>query len=198
VDLVTGEMMMKHGSRATAAIALLFLSSACGHAVTQYVHPNADLAALKTVAVLPFENLSPDRTAGDKVQKIFSAELLSTGAFAVVEPGLLSKTLKANRIETMESLGPADFKKLGEELKADAVFMGTVVDFAEGRSGQTPTPEITIQLRLVECQSGATVWSASLSKSGASASARLFGIGGESLTEAARELVKQELGTLVK
>ncbi|HWC64698.1 MAG TPA: GNA1162 family protein [Thermoanaerobaculia bacterium] len=181
-----------------AAIALLLFCAACAHSVTQFVHPNADLAALKSVAVLPFENLSADRTAGDKVQKIFSSELLSTGAFNVVEPGLVSKTLKASRIETVESLGPGDFKKLGEELKADAVFMGTVVDFAESRSGQTPTPDITIQLRLVECQSGATVWSASRSKSGASASARLFGIGGQSLTEAARQVVRQELGTLVK
>jgi hypothetical protein len=191
-------MTMKQAYRALAMIALLVLAGACGHAVTQYVHPNADIAALKTVAVLPFENLSQDRTAGDKVQKIFSSELLATGAFSVVEPGLVSKTLKASRIETTESLGPADLKKLGEELKADGVFMGSVVDFAESRSGQTPTPDITIQLRLVECQSGATVWSASRSKSGASASARLFGIGGESLTEAARELVKQELNTLVK
>jgi len=189
---------MKQACRSVAMIALLVFAGACGHAVTQYVHPNADIAALKTVAVLPFENLSADRTAGDKVQKIFASELLATGAFSVVEPGLVSKTLKADRIETTESLGPADFKKLGEELKADGVFMGSVVDFAESRSGQTPTPDITIQLRLVECQSGATVWSASRSKSGASASARLFGIGGESLTEAARELVKQELNTLVK
>ncbi|HET7453840.1 MAG TPA: GNA1162 family protein [Thermoanaerobaculia bacterium] len=189
---------MKHAHRMTAVVAVLFLAGACGHAVTQYVHPNADLAALKTVAVLPFENLSPDHTAGDKVQKIFSSELLSTGAFTVVEPGLVTKTLKASRIETMDSLGPAEFKKLGEELKADAVFMGSVVDFVDNRSGTTPMPDITIQLRLVECQSGATVWSASRSKSGASASARLFGIGGESLTEAARELVREELHTLVK
>jgi TolB-like protein len=189
---------MKQGCRISATIALLVFAGACGHAVTQYVHPNADIAAIKTVAVLPFENLSSDHTAGDKVQKVFSTELLATGAFSVVEPGLVSKTLKANRIESTESLGPADFKKIGEELKADAVFTGAVVDFAETRSGQTPIPQITIQLRLVECPSGATVWSASRSKSGASASARLFGIGGESLTEAARELVKEELGTLVK
>lgn len=189
---------MRQGLRAAVAAGFLVFATSCAHSVTQYVHPNADLAALKSVAVMPFENLSADRTAGDKVQKIFASELLSTGAFSVVEPGLVSKTLKSARIETVESLGPADFKKLGEELKADAVFLGTVVDFAESRSGQTPTPDITIQLRLVECQSGATVWSASRSKSGASASARLFGIGGQSLTEAARDLVKEELRTLVK
>jgi len=152
-----------------AAAALLAAAGCSSHAVTQYTHPNADLGALKSVAVLPFENLSADRTSADKVQKIFLSELLATSAFNVVEPGLVSKTLKADRVETTESLGPADFKRLGEELKADAVFTGAVVDFAENRTG-----------------------------SGASASARLFGIGGASLTETARNLVKEELHTLVR
>ena len=184
---------------AAAAAAVLATAVACSsHAVTQYTHPNADLGALKNVAVLPFENLSNERTSADKVQKIFTSELLSTGAFNVIEPGLVSKTLKAGRIDSTESLGPADLKRLGEELKADAVFVGTVVDFAENRTGATPTPDVTIQLRLVECASGATVWSASRSKSGASASVRLFGIGGESLTETARDLVREELRTLVR
>jgi len=183
---------------AVPAAAALAAAMGCAHAVTQYTHPNADLAALKSVAVLPFDNLSNDRTAGDKVQKIFASELLATGAFNVVEPGLVSKTLKAGHIESTESLGPVELKRLGEDLKADAVFLGSVVDFVENRAGSTPTPDVTIQLRLVECASGATVWSASRSKSGASASARLFGIGGESLTETARDLVRQELHTLVR
>jgi len=184
---------------AGAAASVLLAAAGCSsHAVTQYTHPNADLGALKSVAVLPFENLSSDRTSADKVQKIFLSELLATSAFNVVEPGLVSKTLKADRVETTESLGPADFKRLGEELKADAVFTGAVVDFAENRTGNTPTQNVTIQLRLVECASGATVWSASRTRSGASASARLFGIGGASLTETARNLVKEELHTLVR
>jgi hypothetical protein len=76
--------------------------------------------------------------------------------------------------------------------------MGSVVDFAETRTGTTPMPEVTINLRLVETQSGVTVWSASRTRSGTTASARLFGIGGQSLTEAARQLVREELSTLVK
>jgi TolB-like protein len=190
--------MQKQIWKIGVALAPLLLSAGCAHTVTQYIHPNADLAALKSVAVLPFQNLSNDRTAGDKVEKLFLSELLSTGAFNVVEPGLVSKTLKADRSESTETLGPADFKRLGEELKADAFFLGSVVDFAESRSGSTPTPDVTIQLRLVESQSGATVWSASRTRSGTSASARLFGIGGESLTETARDIVREELHTLVR
>ena len=157
-----------------------------------------DLGAIRRVAVLPFESLVQDRTAGEKVQKLFLTELLALEAFEVAEPGLVTKTLKADRIESMDALGPAELKRLGETLKVQGIFLGSVVDFSETRTGATPAPEVTIQLRLVETQSGVTVWSASRTRSGTTASARLFGIGGQSLTEAARQLVREELKTLVK
>jgi TolB-like protein len=165
---------------------------------TKYVHPNMDLGAIRRVAVLPFESLVQDRTAGEKVQKIFLTELLSLEAFEVAEPGLVTKTLRAERIESADALGPADLKRLGETLKVQGIFLGSIVDYADNRSGPTPAPEVTIQLRLVEVQTGVTVWSVSRTRSGTTASARLFGIGGQSLTEAARQLLREELSTLVK
>jgi TolB-like protein len=182
----------------TLGVVLGVLVSCASGGTTKYTHPNADLGAVKRVAVLPFENLTQDRSAGDKIQKIFLSELLSLEAFDVVEPGLVARTLKAERIDSMETVGPAEMKRLGESLKAQGLFIGAVVDFAESRSGSTPAPEVTIQLRLVETQSGVTIWSASKTVSGATASARLFGIGGDSLTETARRVLKQELRTLVK
>ena len=132
------------------------------------------------------------------MQKVFLSELLATEAFDVVEPGMVVKVLKAERVDSLDALGPAEMKRIGDALKAQGLFTGAVVDFAETRSGSTPAPEVTIQLRLVEVQSGVTIWSASKTRSGASASARLFGIGGETLTEAARSLVREQLKGLVK
>ena len=181
-----------------AAGVLVCLASCRSTRTTKYIHPNMDLGALRRVAVFPFESLVPDRTAGEKVQKIFLTELLSLEAFEVAEPGLVAKVLTAERVESTVALGPADFKRLGEALKVQGVFLGSVVDYAENRSGTAPAPEVTIQLRLVETQSGVTVWSASRTRSGTTASARLFGIGGQSLTEVARRLLREELSTLVK
>jgi hypothetical protein len=183
---------------AAALAAALALAGCASSKTTKYMHPNMDLGAVKRVAVLPFENLTPERSSAEKVQKIFLTELLSLEAFEVVEPGQVTQYLRSNRIDSIDALGPADLKKLGEALKAQGIFVGTVVDFAETRTGQTPSAEVTIQLRLVEVQSGVTVWSASRTRSGATASARLFGIGGQSLTEAARQLIHEELSTLVK
>ena len=181
------------------AIVLPLVFTGCASSkTTKYLHPNVDLGAIRRVAVLPFENLTQERTAGEKVQKIFLTELLASEAFEVVEPGQVTQALRAARVEQIEALGPADLKKLAETLKAQGIFIGSVVDFSESRSGSTPAPEVTIQLRLVEAQTGVTVWSASRTRSGASASARLFGIGGQSLSEAARQLIREELATLVK
>ncbi len=177
---------------------LLMLAGCASGGATRYLHPNVDMGAIQKVAVLPFENLTSERTAGEKVQKVFMTELLALSAFEVVEPGAVVRVLKAERADAVEALGPAELKRIGEALKADALFLGTVVDFADNRSGTTPAPDVTIQLRLVETQSGVTVWSASQTRSGASTSARLFGVGGASLTEAARELLRDELRSLVK
>ena len=189
---------MRQMKKALLAAPLLVLAAGCATTTTKYLHPNIDFGALKAVAVLPFENLTQERTAGDKVQKVFTTELLSLGAFEIVEPGAVVKVLRSERIESVEALAPADLKRIGESLKVDAFFIGSVVDFADNRTGSTPAPEVTVQLRLVETQSGVTVWSTSRTRSGASTRARLFGIGGESLTEAARKLVREELQTLVK
>ncbi len=194
--------MVGIGGRHVAGLVLLavvaaWASAACKSTTTKYVHPNVDLGAIKRVAVLPFENLTADRVAGEKLQKLFLTEVLSLDVFQVVEPGQVNRELRALRIDSLESIGPAEIKRLGEVLKADGFFFGSVVDFSETRSGSTPTPQVTIALRLVEAASGVTVWSATRTTSGATASARLFGIGGQSLTEAARAVMREELSTLV-
>jgi TolB-like protein len=183
----------------TAFVLMLALSPGCRSVrQTQYLHKNADLGAIQKVAVLPFENLTQERSAADKVQKIFQMELLALDVFEVAEPGQVTKVLRAGGIATTEALGAKDFQRLGQDLGVDAVFAGTVVDYAETRTGSTPTPEVTIQVRLIETQTGATIWSTSHTRAGAGISTRLFGLGGESLTQATRRVVRTELATLLK
>jgi TolB-like protein len=179
-----------------AASALILGGCSTTHSQTRYLHKNADLGAIGKVAVLPFDNLTQEHSAGDKVQRVFYLELLSLDVFEVIEPGQVTKILRGGA--AMDTLGPAEFQKLGKDLGVDAVFTGSVVDFAEARTGNAPTPDVTIQLRLIETHTGSTVWSAGQTRTGAAVSTRLFGVGGESLTEAARRVVKNELQTLLK
>src|SRR6476659_2519920 len=95
---------------------LLTASGGCRTTQTRYLHKNADLGAISKVAVLPFENLTPERTAGDKVQKIFYLELLSLDVFEVGEPGQVTKVLRTAAPSGIEALGPNDYQKIGKDL----------------------------------------------------------------------------------
>ena len=183
--------------RVALIAAALCCSVACRSAQTKYVHKSADLGAIAKVAVLPFENVTDDRAAAEKVQKIFYLELLATDAFEVAEPGEVTKLLKGAPAGT-DIMARADYQTIGKKLGVDGLFVGTVVDYTESRSGAVPAPDVTLQLRLIETTSGTTVWSTGRTKSGSSMSTRLFGVGGESLTEAARDVVRTLLSTLFK
>lgn len=178
------------------AAAAVLMTSGCASAPTRYIHPNADLAALKKVAVLPFENVSGEQGASDKVHKIFLVELLAIEAFDVVEPGMVSKALKGETAATPDQLTPEDLKRIGTALGADGLFMGQVVDYTDAR-GQNSAPEVTLQFRLVETASGATVWSTSQTRSGVKTSTRLFGASSDSITETTRKIIRTQLSTLL-
>jgi len=170
----------------------------CRSGPTVYIHPNADFSVIKKVAVLPFENLTQDRFAGDKVQKIFTTEFLSLGAFEVAEPGQVLRVLANERIENVSALSAPEIKKVGEGLGAQALIFGSVVDFGSTQVGANPSPEVTVQLRLVETQSGITLWSVSHTRSGVKIPVRLFGIGGETPTQAVKKMMRQEVNTILK
>jgi TolB-like protein len=182
--------------KTSLVLLLLLAGAACGGA-NRYVNPNTDLSVMRRVAVVPFENVTPDKLSGEKVQRIFLTEVLSLGAFEVVEPGQVLKALKAERLES-STLTADDIKRLGKALDAQALFLGTVVEFEENRSGAVPTPQVTVQLRLVETESAATVWSVSRTRGGATVTARLFGVGGKSATVVAEELIREELLALTE
>ncbi|MGK2855877.1 MAG: hypothetical protein ACSLFQ_01590 [Thermoanaerobaculia bacterium] len=178
------------------ALATLLLAS-CASGPTRYIHPNADLGALQTVAVLPFENVSGVQGASDKVHKIFLVELLSLEAFEVVEPGRVAKVIKGESVASPDQLAPEDLKRIGSALGVDGLFLGQVIDYEDAR-GQGSAPSVTIQLRLVETSSGATVWSSSQTRAGVKASTRLFGVSNDSLTETTRDVIRTQLSTLFK
>lgn len=178
------------------AAAALVLGTGCPSA-RPYVSPTADFTELKTVAILPFATVTSDKLSAERVQRIFFTELLSTGAFQVVEPGQVSHVLRRDRVN-LEALTPEDMKKLGDALRAEAFFIGAVLEYDEGRGGAVPNPRVKLQLRLVQASNGETIWSASPARVGTTVSARLFGIGGEPASVIAEDLIRRELRLLTR
>ena len=77
-------------SRTIICIVVIVLAHAgCGGrgAPSFYINQDVDFSFIEKVAVLPFENLSSERFAGDMVRQVVISELLATGLVEVSVPG---------------------------------------------------------------------------------------------------------------
>lgn len=172
-------------------------AAGCG-SPTRYVKTNADLGAITAVAVVPFENVTNDKLCAERVHKIFLTELLNFDAFRVVEPGQLLRAMRRDQLEP-GTLTPEEMKKLGELLQVQALFLGSVLEYDEGRSGGlAPSPRVRLQFRLVDTQTGTTLWSVSRTRGGATLTGRMFGVGGDPVSTLAQKVIREELGELLR
>ncbi|MDA0835321.1 MAG: hypothetical protein O2955_17220 [Planctomycetota bacterium] len=91
---------------------------------TTVTNPNP---AIKTIAVIPFFNLSQEPTVdGRRFALAYFSELQKTPGFQVIPLGV---TEQAIREFDLEMNNPADVLQLAEYLNVDAVVVGAVTDF---------------------------------------------------------------------
>jgi curli biogenesis system outer membrane secretion channel CsgG len=176
---------------------LLTLAVPMGCARPQhFVHATYDFSVVKKVAVLPLENLTQDQLAGERVRKALVAELLAAGVLEVIEPGQVNRALNQANIQSVTSIGAEDFKKLGASLGAQAFFLGSLDVYDRISVGGGSFPEVTISLRAVDASTGTIVWSATHSGGGVGIVGRLFGFGGDTMSEATQKTIRAALATL--
>ena len=180
-----------------AALAL-GLAGCGGMAPTTYVHPNYDFSRVKRVAVLPLDNLSTDQMAGEKMRVVIMTELLSTGIVDVVELGQVNRALTQLNIQNIRGMSPDEFKRVAAAVAAQMVVIGSVESFDRVQVGGVQAPEVTLTLRGLEAESGLIVWATSVTEGGATFSARLFGLTGDSLSEVARRAAHDAVVTLFR
>ena len=186
----------------TQRFSLFWFLSACllagcaSNGPTYYVHPNADFSTIQRVAILPLDNFTTDRFASERVREVLAVEVLSYTPFDVVESGEVNRVLRERQIENISELGPEMVTSLGKDLNAQAIFMGSVMEYRERRSGTFTAPDIAINLRLVDSEAVVTVWSVVEARTGLGVWTRLFGVGEQSQTAAVRDLIREMLPTL--
>lgn len=179
----------------------LTLGCASGMKATRFANPNFDFGFVQRVAVLPFENLSGDRAAGMRATRLTITELLASGSLDVVEPGEVESALsQITGVAPGHRVSPntEQIVSLGQALGVQAIVMGTVTQSENLRSGSVPIPVVTLDVRMVEAETGVTVWAATESERGATLSARVLGTGGDPLSETTRECVRKVLATLIQ
>lgn len=180
-------------TRGCALLVATLSLSACASERSFYVHPFADLSTVKQVAVLPLENMTTDRFAGERVREVITVELLSLGVFDVVDSGRVTQVLAKRSLASVTALGPEQIKQLGEDLDCQALLLGSVMEYRERRAGTFTAPEIALALRMVDVETGIVIWSVAEARTGLDVWTRLFGVGQETQTEAVRRLLHELL-----
>jgi hypothetical protein len=154
-----------------------------------YRDPNMDFGAIQTVAVMPFQNLTRDNLAADRVRDVFMNRLLSTGAVYVVPVGEVARGVARTELQTPTAPAPEDAVKLSGVLKANAILTGTVQEYGEVRSGSSAANVVSLTVQMLEGQTGRVVWTASSTKGGIDLADRLFGGGGRPMNDVTRDAV---------
>jgi polysaccharide biosynthesis protein PelC len=189
---------MTSWSKIPLATLLLASLAACASSGHRYQDRNMDFGSVRTVAVMPFANLSRDNLASERVRDVFSNALLATEAVYVVPAGELSRAMGRIGIPNPTQPSVEEAVKLGTALKVDALIIGVVKEYGEVRSGTAVGNAVSISLQMQETATGKVVWSGTSTKGGVSFSDRMLGGGGTPLNYITEEAVDDLLNKLFR
>jgi TolB-like protein len=167
-----------------------------GTAPTVHIREDVDFSFIKKVAVLPFENNSENRKAGEIVRQLVISELLASGLVDVVYSGDVMAAIKRQNVRDFTALTSKQIRNLGKDLKVQAVITGAVNRFGMVNIGKISAPEVTITIMMADTDTGSIIWSATVTRGGADFWARHFGTRTETLSETALAVVREAISTL--
>ena len=164
---------------------------------TTFVHPNYNFGFVERVAVIPFENLTDDRGASARMSRYFVSELLAVEVFEVVEPGEVTEAMGLVGSLRVGELTREQIVAVGRELRAQALFLGSVTESSSIRSGSHTDNIVTLDVRLVETETGSVIWATTMTESGRGFFNALFGTGGRTMSEVSRATARKTINRLV-
>jgi TolB-like protein len=178
-------------------LSLLAVSGCGGMGPTKFVHPEYDFSFLETVAVIPFENLSTDPNGGARATRYFATALLASEAFSVVEPGEVTRATERLGLVMAGQMAQDQAVVLGGSLNAQGLFLGTLSESTTLRAGSSTVQVVTVTVRLVETETGATVWASTHTEDSATFWSSLFGTKQKGSAEVTRRAIDKVLDTLL-
>ena len=147
---------------------------------------------------MPFQNLSPVNTAGERVRDVFSNLLLSTGAIYVLPSGEVGHAITKTGLTNTAAPSKEEVLALGKLLAADAVVTGVLREYGEVRSGNSSANAISLSVEMIETATGKVVWAASTTQGGVGFWDRLLGGGGEPMNQVTEDAVRALLKQLFR
>jgi TolB-like protein len=184
--------MYKKSIRAILILVLVTLAG-CGSGIPteSFVRENTNLGLIQTIAVMPFEGGG----RAPRIRELTMTQLLSTEIFDVVDKARVDVFLQQEALPPGAPMDVSTLRRLGETLDVQAVLLGSVEQVAESR-GSSSFLEITMTLRLVQCDNGQLLWQASGVGSGYSLADRLFGFTPRDTFEVIMELLDELFATM--
>jgi hypothetical protein len=159
---------MKRTLRGLAHVALAPALGGCAAPARLYVNPDADVSFYKKVAVIPLQNMTGDRYAGDRVTRAMMTELMIARPFRLVEPIEVLDRLAAKNASP-DASGHVDPSKLKEALAgldATGVIRGAVTEYEVRRTSSEELPLVSFDLEMIDLETQTVVWRVSISKRG--------------------------------
>jgi hypothetical protein len=166
--------------RALPLAALLLLAACGGPEPRAFV--TQPLTGRWRVAVLPLANYAPARDAVDRMTPMLMTELGKLAGVEVIDPGRVEDALAQEPWLLMDRVPPDLVDRLGQQLGADALMLGSLLAYGYREDGDGRTPQVSLSLRLLEVPGGRILWSVVHSRDGAD-SEWLFGMGREQSLE---------------
>jgi len=168
---------------------ILMLLGGCASSGDLFRDTTMDFGSIKTVAVMPFVNLSRDQLASERVRDVFSTSLMSSGALYSLPTGEIARAVGSIGLSNAATPSVEDAVKLSKALKADAIITGVVREYGDVRAGNATADVVSLSLQMIEGQTGRVVWSASSSQGGIGITEKLFGGGGKPINDVTEKAV---------
>ena len=156
-------------------ILVLVSLAGCGGKDGVYHDKNMDFGSIHTVAIMPFASLEGGGTAAEMMRDDLMGALLATGAIYVIPSGEVAHGIGMTGMQNPAAPSTDEVKKFCKLEKADAVITGTIKEYGQLRNGAAFSNMISVNLLMIEGQTGRIVWSADTTLGGITILDRLFG-----------------------
>ena len=125
---------------------------------TYYRSPVLNEHIRRTIAVVPFLNLSQRKFAGEIMHMHFVRFFWGFENFRVIEPGMVRDVMLKERMIMLDGISMADAEVIFSRLNADLVMTGRAINY-EDYEGSTGQPVVDFFTLLVDRRSRDVVWS---------------------------------------
>jgi len=152
-----------------ALIVSIPLAAGCG-GTRAFLHPEADLSFYQRVGVIPFLSAGGDQTIALAATGNFVTELLIEGGYELAEPGdfmiRAAKAAGGTDLLRTQPLNADQIRALADSTEVQAVFEGMVRNYEMVRVGQGNYPLVSIEVRMIDAETGKLLWMGSRTRRG--------------------------------